>query len=352
LRWEDKKPRTGLAEAAREARYRLIEEHACSIGSAKTAVVTAHHLDDQAETFAMRLARGAGVDGLASMRPERRLSDASPVMLVRPLLGFSKARLVATVRSRNVDFVEDPSNQDVRSERVRVRQMLSALDAAGIRASALARSARRLNEANAALLYAEEQFVATLDLSFGNEVFAAFDKARFGSGPSFLRQRVLARLIARFGGASPKPRLSEIEELTARLEAQEQCTATLGGAMISAGRGVIRVWREAGRLDHREIELAPGATIVWDQRFFIQCGSDLAAPLTVKPLGAKNYLQIADRLDTSGRPPAQAAHALPSFWTGAALVAVPSLAPFAIGTEQPFDAACNGFTFRPLSAAY
>ena len=343
LRWDGEKPSTGLAEAARRARYRLLEEHARNLSAGATAVVTAHHLDDQAETFAMRLARGAGVDGLAAMQFERAILDASPVVLVRPLLYFSKSRLLASVETRGMAFARDPSNNDMRYERPRMRRIFPALGAAGISAHAIAASARRLGEAQAALAYAEEAFASTLELTFGNEVFAAFNRESFSQGPAYLRQKVLARLIARYGGASPEPRLSEIEDLAARLQRHGKCTATLGGAVISAGPRFVRVWREAGRLDHRELNLSPGESKVWDQRFVLRWAPGGAGPVTtsvtIKPLGAETYLQIAGRLTAARRPPARAAYALPSFWAGAKLLAVPSLAPFATASEPPLDPA-------------
>jgi tRNA(Ile)-lysidine synthase len=352
LPWSGEKPTTGIADAARNARYRLLDAHAQSFGASRVAVVTGHHLDDQAETFAMRLARGAGVDGLAGMRAERRLLDGSTVMLVRPLLAFPKSRLVATLSARGVTGVDDPSNTDARYERARVRQSLTALDAAGITATALATSARRLGEAEAALRYAEEQFAATLDLSFGNEVFASFNRGTFSNGPALLCQKVLGRLIGRYGGASQKPRLSEIEDLTARLRADGKCAATLGGAMISSGSHFVRIWREAGRLDQPEIELLPGQSQVWDQRFIVHRLLEATGPVKVRPLGAEDYLKIASRLIRGRRPPARAAHALPSFWTAAGLVAVPSLAPFAIAAEPPVQEAGCQIKVRALSAAY
>jgi tRNA(Ile)-lysidine synthase len=346
LSWHGAKPATGLPEAARQARYRLLDEHAQSFGMASTAVVTAHHLDDQAETFAMRLARGAGVDGLAAMAAERRLLTGSPVVLVRPLLSFSKARLLATLHDRGVGFVEDPTNRDTRYERPRVRESLPMLDAAGIPAHALATSARRIGQARAALGYAENHFIATLDLTFGNEVFATFNRERFKSGPAFLRQRVLTQLIARYGGASPAPRLSEIEDLAERLHHAEKCTATLGGATISAGSRFVRVWREAGRLDQNAIELAPGESRVWDLRFVLRCAPENSAAVTIRPLGMDNYLKVAGRLARSHRPPARAAYALPSFWSGEELLAIPSLAPFACASEPPLER--QGCELRPL----
>ncbi len=114
LPWDGAKPRTGLPLAAREARYRLLEEHARSFGAGHVAIVTAHHLDDQAETLTMRLARGAGIDGLSGMRSERPLYDDSPFVLVRPLLTIGKARLVATLAARGISYADDPSNGDQR----------------------------------------------------------------------------------------------------------------------------------------------------------------------------------------------------------------------------------------------
>lgn len=357
LTWDGTKPRTGVAAAAREARYRLLEEHARGIGGGSVAIATAHHLDDQAETFVMRLARGAGIDGLSGMRSERLISGRSQIALVRPLLSFEKERLIAAVAQRGILYIEDPSNTDDRYERARVRSALVELTGAGLPPQALTTSARRLGDAREALAYAEEQFIASLNISFGNEIFATLDRRAFDAGPTFLRQKVMARLIARFGGDSPKPQLSEIEALSARLREEERCSATLGGAMISIGPRFLQCWREAGRLDHTEIELPPQAVRIWDNRFALSWfaengarGSQLKGreAITVKPLGTAAYGAIAHRLRDELRPPARAAAALPSFWAGDELVAAPSLAPFALPEAEPLDPA--GFELTPLAS--
>jgi tRNA(Ile)-lysidine synthase len=352
LHWTDEKPVAGLAEAARNARYRLLDAHARSFGTDNAAVVTAHHADDQAETFAMRLARGAGVTGLAAMRPERPLQNGSPIRLVRPLLAFPKSRLIATLEARGVVAVEDPTNSDEHYERVRVRNLLPALDAAGISPAAITTSARRRGEAEAALRYAEDRFVETLALSFGNEVFAAFNREAFRQGPGLLRQRLLARLIARYGGASQPPQLSEIEHLTGRLKMESKTTATLGGAMISGGGRFVRVWREAGRLEEAEIELSPGESRAWDRRFIVRRTPEASGPVRVRPLGADDYAKVAGHLLRGRRPPARAAHALPSFWLGQELVAVPSLVPFAAAPQPPLHEAGCELNILELSGAY
>lgn len=342
LHWTGNKPATGIADAARKARYHLLDTYARSFGTDNAAVVTAHHADDQAETFAMRLARGAGVTGLAAMPPERPLQTGSSVRLVRPLLAFPKSRLIATLEARGVAAVEDPTNRNEHYERVRVRNRLPALDAAGISATAIATSARRVGDAEAALLYADDRFIETLGLSFGNEVFAAFNREAFRQGPRLLRQRLLARLLARYGGSSQRPQLSEIEDLAARLHMDGKTTATLGGAMISCGGRFVRIWREAGRLDETEIELSPGESRTWDCRFVISRTPGASGPVRVRPLGAEDYAKVVGHLMRGRRPPSRAAHSLPSFWLGQTLIAVPSLVPFAIAPEPPLhEAGCE-----------
>ena len=356
LPWDGAKPQTGIAATAREARYRLLEEYARSFGDGGVAIATAHHLDDQAETFLMRLARGAGIDGLSGMHSERPLCAQSSVILVRPLLGFAKGRLIATAVEAGVAYVEDPSNTDDRFERARVRAAMADLSGLGLSSKALATSARRLGEAREALLYAEEFFIQSLELSFGNEVFASLDRRAFDEGPAYLRQKVLARLIGRFGGASPEARLSEVEALTARLRGKDRCAATLGGAMVWAGPRHIRVWREVGRLNQSPVELPPQSVRIWDKRFALSWSAETGGltsqiasrAITVRPLGSAAYAAILPRLRDELRPPARAAAALPSFWAGDELVAAPSLAPFALPEAPPLDP--QGFQLTPLAS--
>lgn len=357
LTWTGLKPSVGVPAAAREARYRLLEQHARTLlGSRgeRIAVATAHHRDDQVETFAMRLARGAGVDGLAGMPSERPLSEGSPIALVRPLLAFPKARLIATLAARGVDAVQDPTNIDLRFERARLRSHLAKLEAAGLSSKAIAASARRLGDARDALSYAEDVFVSSLGLSFGHEVFACLERQAFKSGPALLRQRVIERLVRRYGGDTPAAQLSEIEDLVARMQRDVSSTATLGGAMISTGPRFIRVWRELGRLTGLETRLFRGEARVWDGRFRLRFSLDTVSAggidfVTVRPLGERGYAMIAPRLLSSRRPPARAARAVPSFWAGEEFIAAPALAPFARLDAPRLDP--EGMTALPLHAA-
>ena len=143
LRWRGKKPKSGLQEAAREARYRLLAQAAADAGYAH--ILTAHTLDDQAETVLFRLARGSGVVGLAGMAHASLLptgpsaSGEGVIFLVRPLLRIPKARLVATLKAARIPYSDDPTNRDPRFTRARLRTLLPALAREGLDARGLAR---------------------------------------------------------------------------------------------------------------------------------------------------------------------------------------------------------------------
>ncbi len=136
-------PITGasIQAAARHARYRLLAAHARAIGA--EALATAHHVDDQAETFLMRAARGSGIAGLAGVRSRATIEG---MVVVRPVLEWRRAELRAIVRRADIPFVDDPSNQDPAHDRTRFRRLLDANEWLG--PPQLAKSAAALAEAD------------------------------------------------------------------------------------------------------------------------------------------------------------------------------------------------------------
>jgi tRNA(Ile)-lysidine synthase len=143
LRWDGEKPATGVQEAARLARYRLFAEAMRVDGAA--AIVTAHHLHDQAETVLMRLAHGSGIEGLRGMDT---FSEVGGITIVRPLLSVAPEALRAVVDAAGLTPVVDPSNSDLDYERVRWRQMLRPLAELGLDARRLEQFASRMRDAD------------------------------------------------------------------------------------------------------------------------------------------------------------------------------------------------------------
>jgi tRNA(Ile)-lysidine synthase len=221
--WEQK-PATAVQERARAVRYRLLGEWARSRGL--DLIATAHHLDDQAETLLMRLARGAGVRGLAGMR---RLSRGSPagVPLARPLLGWRHSELEAICAAAGVEPVRDPGNEDGQFERVRVRNALAADD--GLDPGALAKSAAHLAEADAALDWAAEaEWQRAITEEKGELAYAGRD------APPEIRRRILRRAILSLASEGDgEIRGRELDRLLETLETGG--TATLRGVLCTGG---------------------------------------------------------------------------------------------------------------------
>ncbi len=242
LRWEGMKPASRVQAEARRARYALLANEARRLGGA--TLVTAHTLDDQAETMLMRLAHGSGPSGLSGMRAR---SEVNGIALVRPLLGFSKARLVATAEARGLPFVRDPSNSDQRFERVRWREAMPVLAEQGLTAERLGRLAERLARLDDA---AAEQARKALDRTalpeMGGEGRLRLDFSALAAEPEEIVLRVLAlALDGVVPGGEGHGRLERLEACGAALiEASRTGLAlrrTLSGCVLSLGRDGVLV---------------------------------------------------------------------------------------------------------------
>ena len=186
-------PNRNLQARAREARYQMLGDWA--LKRRLKAVATAHHLDDQAETLLMRLARGAGVGGLGATRAKRPLVKG--VKLVRPLLAWRKAELAALVAQAGVEAVDDPSNRDPRHDRVRMREWLRRAEWAN--PERLAASAAWLNEADEALDWALAPLAEERITRDGSAVVV--DPSGI---PRELQRRLLLAAFAEIGEPSPR----------------------------------------------------------------------------------------------------------------------------------------------------
>jgi tRNA(Ile)-lysidine synthase len=234
LRWRGKKPKTGLQEAARAARYQLLTEAAATAGYAH--ILTAHTLDDQAETVLFRLARGSGLIGLSGM------AHASPLpigtlrvgFLLRPLLHIPKARLMATLRAAGIAYSEDPSNRDPRFTRARLRAVMPYLASEGLSAHGLSRFAMRMRRADATIEFAvaaARDALAPEPWSEGRPI--KFETARFASLPAEVALRLLGRAVGRIGSEGPVE-LAKLETLYGAMrQAGSRLRRTLAGALIT-----------------------------------------------------------------------------------------------------------------------
>ena len=216
----------GIQAKAREARYEVLGQWLRRRGL--EALLTAHHLDDQVETFVMRLNRGAGVRGLAGMRPVSDLPTRDGGQrLLRPLLGWRRSELEAICATAGLEPAEDPSNREERFERVRIRRALAEAD--WLDAEAIARSAAHLACADEALDWAVMG-------EWERRVTHDGDRIRYqpSDAPAEIRRRIVATAVGLLGHEGEEQlRGRELDRLLEELAAGR--TATLRGVQCTGG---------------------------------------------------------------------------------------------------------------------
>jgi tRNA(Ile)-lysidine synthase len=231
LAWRGRKPTADVERAARDARYRLMGRW-CRAHEIP-ALYVAHTLEDQAETFLLRLARGSGVDGLAAMAPVSRfpLRDFDDIRVVRPLLRIPRSQLRSYLTDRDLDWHEDAMNDDPRFARVRLRAAWPSLVEAGLSAERIADAAGHLARARAAL---DHNVVALLScVSQIHEKSVLIDRAALAAAPREIGLRALAHLLMQISRSDYRPRFERLEGLfSAICEGELAGGRTLHGCVV------------------------------------------------------------------------------------------------------------------------
>jgi tRNA(Ile)-lysidine synthase len=305
LEWRGWDGTGNLQDQARRSRYELIS--AWARGAGLDAVALGHTRDDVAETFLMRLAREAGVGGLAAMAAR---FERDGMVFHRPLLEASREALRAVLVRRGVVWVEDASNEDAGFERVRARQVLEALGPLGIDAATLARTAHQLREARAALDRVAADWAESKVRSVSGDL--VIGKTDFMRLPAELRRRILAAGLQWVASAEYPPRRDALAEILSQIGAG--ANGTLSGCRILVSDMTIRLTREEAAV----APLATPTTELWDGRWRLD--GPHAPDLGIRALGAA-VSTCPDWRDT-GLPRASLL-ASPAVWRRDELVAAP-----------------------------
>ena len=239
LVWEGEKPGSRILEEARSKRYALMAAAMKAQGAGYLFI--AHHRDDQAETFLIRLAKGSGLDGLAGMRAVQKME--SGITLLRPLLDVPKEELILLCKENAVSYADDPTNKNERYLRPRLRAAQSVLEEEGLSAKRLGLTARRLGRASSALAQiADGLFAAALKERRGDGF--VFDFGILQAAHEELVLRVLLRAMDELRpGGDYGPRLEKAEKLTERILRDPAFKgATLGGCIFAKESKNATLW--------------------------------------------------------------------------------------------------------------
>jgi tRNA(Ile)-lysidine synthase len=311
LAWSDPKPATGIQEAARAARYGLLAEWCRAQGCLH--LLTAHHREDQAETYLIRKRAGSGIDGLAGMSAVRGMAG---IRLVRPLLAVPKARLAALLDAERQPFLSDPSNRNPIFERARLRRDTAVKDTERLTAELRDHGGQRIaRERDLDRLLASA-------VSLHPAGFAAIYPSAIGHVEAELAERLLGRVALCIGGAAYPLRRERVALLRAGLLECPEHARTLGGCRFVPWRGRLLVIRELSRAAS-PIRLVPGTELLWDRRFGVTVPPDAASKLMLGYLGQSGMRPVLDRDD--GALPRLMHPVLPAVWDESGLIAVPNL---------------------------
>jgi len=316
LKWAGPKPQTGVQAAARDARYALMGAW-CRDNDVGTLLV-AHHRDDQAETYLMRLSRGSGPNGLAGMSTTTYLHG---VHIARPLLGIPKIRLLATCAALGQRWIDDPSNHNPRYARTQIRARLAAKENSGDIAEktqgfGIARAARDRTIRSILKKAATEYAAGFVRLNWRMLTDATED---VGAG-------ALGRVLSRVSGAPHGPRTNKLAALHRAVARGLTATRSLHRCLaMPQADGHVLIFREPRNLP--TVPIVAGSKFTWDRRFVValEPGSK-SDGMTVGPLGHKGWGQVRDRAK-SAHPtiPTQLCYAVPALFHQERVISAPNL---------------------------
>jgi tRNA(Ile)-lysidine synthase len=247
LQWAGEKPSTGIQAAARDARYSLLAQEARRVGA--DFIVTGHNLDDQDETVFMRQQRNP--DAAEGM--DEAVLVMRRVWVLRPLLAVGREAIRAHLRVRNLGWVDDPSNDNLKFERVRVRMSGSA-----------GGDARRRSLLPNPYVEAAAFVDEGVRMLAGPVAVVDLERYRADHQPHWI---AIATLAAVMGGRVHGPDSVAARAMLLRLAEGRDFRATVNRVLFDRRGTSLYLHREARGLP--TVAIAPGQTVCWDGRYEI-----------------------------------------------------------------------------------
>lgn len=291
IKWQGQKTATNLQMKARKARYELMADY-CSENNIKF-LATGHNLNDQAETVLMRLLRGSGVDGLAGMVLVKQIFD---INVIRPLLSITHQNLQQFLRAKNQLWIEDPSNENVKFQRVAVRKLIQSFDDPQLLTKRLVDTAAHMARAKD---YISGQLAKNINeiVTYNEAGFYEIKLTEFKSLHQEERYRVLAAALQKISGNVYRPRFENLQLLDIKINNGQMINScTLYGCVIAQGKrkidsNILYIYRELAAISP-PLEVQANTEIIWDGRFLCQVGDIKPEALQIGALGASGYQQI------------------------------------------------------------
>ena len=226
---------------ARTLRYEALSKY-CNKKKIKF-LLTAHHLDDEIENFLMRLVRGSGIKGLSSLKVKSRYKNTK-LILVRPLLEYSKKSLIQYLSEQKQSYLNDRTNYNNKYDRSRIRKLSQQLIQEGLSKVRFKNVLKNLKNANNAINTAVSNYLVE-QVKLNEKKIISFRSKEFINLPEEIQHRVLVKLC-RFAGKSNKvPRSRSIQELINSIVKEKSFKRTLNSCTFVGQKGVVNIQSES-----------------------------------------------------------------------------------------------------------
>ena len=243
LKWKGKIPKSNIQKNARNIRYNLISKY-CLKNDIKY-LITAHHLDDQIENFFIRLFRGSGLTGLSSM--SESINYNNNLKIIRPFLNTKKKDLKYVTLSFFKTYIDDPSNENEKFLRVRVRKYRKSMEKEGLDTSKIIKTVNNLLSANTALNYYKNKALSK-HVYFASKDKCSINSQIFSEEAGEIIFKSFSDIFSLISGKYYPPRSKKIVNLINRVKKDQFGKSTLGGCVIEKKNNVIAIFKEIRKL--------------------------------------------------------------------------------------------------------
>ncbi len=238
LTWKGNKPKKNIQSKARTKRYELLFQK-CNKLRIKN-ILLGHHQEDLIENFFIRMLRGSGLKGLISLNKETCIGDKK---LFRPLLDFKKSDLVFVSKNVFAFYVKDPTNEDYKYQRIRVRKLLNKLKKDGLNQKKINQTLLNLRHSNEVV-----NFYVSENLS-KNTFFSEKDKKlivneKFFQQPHEIIFRSLSESLKQIGGKYYAVRGKKLDRIISNYKKSHFFKLTLGGCIVEKVNQTVKISKE------------------------------------------------------------------------------------------------------------
>ena len=239
LTWNGKVPKSNIQKNARDMRYSLMSNY-CLKKKIKY-LITAHHQDDQIENFLIRLLRGSGLTGLSSMSLDTKYNDR--LTIIRPFLNSKKEDLKYVTLNYFKTYIKDPSNEDEKFLRVRVRKYRKNMESEGLDTRKITKTVENLVSANQALNFYKNKALYKY-VSFVSKNKCLINKQIFLKEAGEIIFKSFSDVLSLVSGTYYPPRSKKVTNLINRIKKNEFTKSTLGGCIIEKKDNFILISQE------------------------------------------------------------------------------------------------------------